>query len=109
MGIRAREVSRKLAEATDALNESLRKTEAAFVERLGPETRGRTILRKNEDGWIEHLLFRDGRFFFESGWPGEKLNMVPLLNASREVRVKAVDCLGRLWSACGGAPLSKVG
>lgn len=102
---RARVVSAQLGEALDRLNESIRGIERAFVERLGPETRGRTVLRKNKDRWIEHLSFRDGKLLYESGWPGERLQVIPLVNAPKDVRVAAVDRMKDLWSACGGPPI----
>jgi len=102
LGRRAREVAQQLDEATDELNESLRKAETLFVEKLGANARGRTSLCKNEDGWIEHFVFRDGKFRFENGWPGEALSSVPLLSASREIRTLAGGRVRDLWEACGG-------
>lgn len=105
LGRRARELGPALAKATDQLNEAIRQCAERFVANLGIETRGRVSLCKNDDGFIEHLTFRNGQFFYESGWPGKNLQSQVLLSASREIRILAAHRLLDLWSACGGTAL----
>lgn len=78
-----------------------------MVEELGPDARGRVHLRQNRDGWIEHLTFRDGKLRLEDGWPGEALEVKPILKGSTEQRYLALKNFPELWEVCGGPPLPK--
>lgn len=104
MCARAREVGPLLAEKLDALNTALLRVQDRFTKGLGEAARGRVVLIKNSDGFIEHLTFHDGQILYESGYPGEVITC-PLPRASKRVRLLATGKLKELWSACGGPPV----
>jgi hypothetical protein len=99
-----REVAQRTAEVWEEFAEKIAGAERGFVERLGQDARGRIRLRGHNDEFIEHLTFRDGRFFVEAGHPGRPLKAMLLTHMTREVRLLAADKLDELWRACGGPP-----
>jgi hypothetical protein len=101
MCARAREVGPLLAEKLDALNAALLRVQDRFTKGLGETARGRVVLLRNPDGFIEHLVFQDGKILYESGYPGEVVAS-PLVKASKRVRLLATGKLKELWTACGG-------
>lgn len=104
MVARAREIGPLLAEKLDALNDAFVRLQDRFVKGVGESARGRVVLYRNVDGYIEHLLFRDGQLWYESGFPGEVVAS-PLLKASKRVRMLAASKVKELWEACGGPPV----
>ena len=103
LGRRASEVGARLQGATDALTASLGDAEESFFKKLGPKASGRTRL-SNKNGYIEHLVFKDGYLWIEHGQLGRPMERVPIRQASRERRVLAAQHLKELWVACGGFP-----
>jgi hypothetical protein len=99
--LRARELSVRLATETEALTSSLGDAEELFFERLGPDATGRTGL-SNKNGYVEHLVFREGYLWVEHGRLGKPLERTPIRQASRDRRVLAAHHLKDLWVACGG-------
>lgn len=97
-----RKLADELKEVTGKLNARLGEIEEVFVKKLGVEATGRVALRRSENGMIEHLVFHGGQILVESGRPGRPLSRTPILNASREHRLMAVNRLIDLWVACGG-------
>jgi hypothetical protein len=102
---RAREAASKLDEATDALNELIDEAEKAIAElRLGVP--GRVTFEAIEDDqtgltYCRDLLFwkedKVWRLMVASGTEGDpEDDCIPLRNASRDVRLRAVDHLARL-------------
>lgn len=107
LGRRARDVGRRLEEATELMNESLCALEDAFLERLGPGARGRVELRRDTGSrpWVEFLVYKDGEIFVESNRHRARFEEVHILSAPRECRAAACGKAAELWEACGGPPL----
>lgn len=101
-GVRAKEVAKALDHALANLNTQLQLAESFFVERMGPDARGRT---KIEDG--KHLVFRNGKMFVEEMIPKKPPRVTPILSSSKEVRMAVTRLLPNLWNACGGSPPMK--
>lgn len=113
-------LGRRLAEATERMNESLCTIEDVFLEKLGQEARGRVELERGETPiwekkhkgqpqklierrpWVEFLVYRRGEFFVESNRSGPRFTTTHLLSTSRETRMKACGKVQALWVACGG-------
>jgi len=105
---RAWELGPELERLTEALNAALGRFEEALVGRLGEDARGRVSLRRrSESRVIEHVVMREGKLFYERGWPGGGMGVTALVSSSREVRILACDRLPDLWRACGGPPLGE--
>ena len=103
LGQRLREASRRINDARDNLTASLGDLEEAFFDRLGSEIKARVALRTNRDGYIEHLVFREGFLWIEHGRPGRPLQRDPIRDATIERRLLACYKIRDLWKACGGA------
>jgi hypothetical protein len=92
----------ELSAATDALNASLRKAEQALTE-LNLGVTASVALWPKQSDWLQFLRFgKDAsgwRLILESGPDGgdpEDWSESPLLNASKEVRLQAVERLPAL-------------
>jgi hypothetical protein len=125
LGRRAREVSKKLHEATEQLNESICTLEDTFLERLGEDARGRVEIRRgvtpiyeprkkgrppkklDQREWVEFLIYKRGEFFIESNKSGPRFIETHILSTSREMRMLVCSKFGELWLACGGGPLKR--
>jgi len=101
---RARELEHELANALEALNESLRQVEQVLTE-LNLGVTASVTLDESEDGWVQCLRFgkvgKGWRLLLESGPKGRfgEWHESPLLSASKEVRVRAVVMLPALFDA----------
>lgn len=123
LGRRAREVSQKLHEATEQLNESICALEDRFLEQLGEGARGRVEIQRGETPiyerkrkrkgksvlvgkreWVEFLLYKNGEFFVESNKSGPRFTETHILSTSREMRKLVCYKFAELWVACGGRP-----
>ncbi len=97
---RAQKVAERLTAATEAINERLREVQAALVRlRLGVRGIVDLVLPGDEPDWRRYLVFGklngDWLLFTESGTADgrDDWTITPLLNASRELRLAAVDVL----------------
>lgn len=90
--------------ATNDLNAAIERLEDTFNEKI-PDGRGRVSLSKNPD-FIEHLVYKDGMFYYDHGRPG-RVRSMPLLEASREVRASAVPFFTELFRVSGGIPVKE--
>jgi hypothetical protein len=100
---RARAVSAKLTAATEKLNASLTQIEADLQGLSLGVTASVEMEREAFDGYaiVRNLRFgkenREWKLMYESGTDGDDdWTSTPLLNTSREIRLKAVDHLGAL-------------
>jgi hypothetical protein len=103
----------------DRLGAQFDALERVFDQRLGPGTVGRIRLppgatanralsRPTAARHFDHLVFRGGSFWIESGEPGRAPRVVELASASVEHRLRAVDAMYPLWCKCGGHPLARI-
>ncbi len=98
---RALQVGKQLSEATDELNRQISRLQQTFTD-LFRGRKARVSLRhflEPKDGYIEDLIFDSNRFWVEMGYAG-KLQLIPLLNSPREVRMDAVSHFEELLKAC---------
>jgi hypothetical protein len=102
---RARRIAPEVAAATDAVNGALERVEQALTSLNLGVTAAVELepCRSSMDGWEQYLCFRkDGstwRLLLESGPMGgdaDDYSESPLLNASKEVRLKAIERLPAL-------------
>ena len=99
---RARDLKPRLEAATDELNRSIEAAEAALVSlQLG--VRACIVMQRNdEEGWGRYLTFgkesKVWRLLIEEGIdePEVPLTITPLVNASREIRLRAAELLPTL-------------
>lgn len=108
---RVPELRERLAAATDHLNETLRKCETALTElRLG--VYAEVDLPYHRPGWTQALVFAkeggDWRLLIETGPANGEVDVVPLVNAPRSVRLTAVEYLPALTSALLDAAVHEV-
>lgn len=90
---RARQLGSELAKAVEALNASIRKTEEALQGHF-PEKSASVEMRRDGEGWVQSLLYWEGKLYLESGyWWGGRKQRTPLLSASKEVRCLAASHL----------------
>lgn len=97
---RAQTISERFSKATQAVNDRLREVQTALVGlRLGVRGVVELPLPGDEPEWRRYLVFAkingEWMLFIESGADdsGPDWTITPLLNASREVRLAAVDLL----------------
>ena len=104
---RAREVSQKLHDETEKLNEAICRLEDAFLEKLGDDVRGRVEIERGEHKgrpWVRFLIFKRGEFFIESNKGTRHFTETHILSTSRDTRLLATYKFKELWVACGGTP-----
>lgn len=102
--VRARSLSAEMSTATDELNTALQSAEKAIATlKLG--VTASVVMNPEEEGpWTEALVFGKDkqvwRLLYETGLDGDNdVNSTPLVNASRAIRLKAVDHLPALLEA----------
>lgn len=99
-----RQIAKDLNEARAKLTDALKIVETRFVQ--NSLLSGRVTLRQNQNGVIEHLVFKNDRLLYECGKPG-RIKVTPLLEADMEVRMLAAHKIVNLWEQCGGSPIKK--
>ena len=89
LGDRLREASRKLAEATDEMNESIRRAEQELIGRFPKSVASVDV---EEAKGRQHVLVYDAGLFLVTVH-GKNVNKSRLTDASRRLRVLALDFL----------------
>lgn len=96
------ELRARLVTATDQLNASIRTAETVLAG-LHLGVYAEVALPYDRPGWTQALVFakehKEWRLLIETGPTDGEVDVVPLVNASRELRVTAVDYLPALASA----------
>ena len=99
---RVPELRERLTQATELLNARLRACETALAElRLG--VYAEVDLPYDRPGWTQSLVFakegQEWRLLVETGPTDGEVDVVPLVNASRSIRLTATEYLPALTNA----------
>lgn len=96
---RIQEVSQALANESDQLNADIEAVEHA-LSRLKLGVRAEQVMVSDDEGWARSLVYgKDGktwRLLLQSGTGDEDDEVVALINASRELRLRALEFLPAL-------------